>query len=89
MRRLAMKKIYLTLVLVLSMSCNMFAQSDGFFKSNNDDIYNRINDPNTIGLVLPQSSIGSPTNEPAVPLGNGLLILTAIGAGYAIRKRKK
>ena len=88
MRRLAMKKIYLTLVLVLSMSCNMFAQSDGFFKSN-DEMYNRINDPNAVGLNLPQTNIGEPINAPATPLGSGLLILTAVGLGYAIRKRKK
>ena len=88
MRRLAMKKIYLTLVLVLSMSLGMFAQSDGFFKSN-DEIYNRVSDPNSIGLNLPQTNIGEPINAPATPLGNGLLILTAVGLGYAIRKRKK
>jgi len=89
MRRLAMKKIYLTLVLVLSMSLGMFAQrSDGFFNTIDDDPYNRVEDPNSL-LALPQNPIGSTSNEPAAPLGNGLLILTAVGLGYAIKKRKK
>lgn len=89
MRRLAMKKIYLTLVLVLSMSCNVFAQrSDGFFNTVDDDPYNRIENIDN-PLVLPQNPIGSTSNEPAAPLGNGLLILTAVGLGYVIRKQKK
>ena len=87
MRRLAMKKIYLVLVLTLSMSFNVFAQySDSFFNNVDNDPYNRLSD-NTL-LNLPQNTIGTPNNESA-PLGNGLLILTAIGLGYAIKKRKK
>ena len=88
MRRLVMKKIYLTLVLTLSLSLNVLAQTDGFFKMDNEDIYNRLDDPTSVGLNLPHNPIGDPNNAPA-PLGNGLLILTAVGLGYAIRKRKK
>lgn len=89
MRRLAMKKIYLTLVLTLSMSFNVFAQySDGFFNYNEDYSYNRLIESDDMVLNLPQNPIGTPNNESA-PLGNGLLILTAVGLGYAIRKRKK
>ena len=82
-----MKKIYLVLVLMLSMSFNVFAQqSDCFFKNVDNDPYNRIAE-NT-SLNLPQNQIGTQSNESA-PIGNGLLILTAVGLGYAIKKRKK
>lgn len=84
-----MKKIYLLLALVFSMSLDMFAQrNDGFFTTDNSNIYNRLtDDPNTF-LNLPSDPLGSTTNEPA-PLGDGLVILAVFGAGYAIRKRKQ
>ena len=82
-----MKKIYLTLVLVIVMSFNVFAQhSDGFFKTN-DDLYNRMDNPNGM-LNMPSGVLGATNNESA-PLGNGLVILAALGAGYAIKKRKQ
>ena len=89
MRRLDMKKIYLTLVLVLSLSISVFAQrSDGFFTTIDDDaVYNRLDDING-QLNLPSNPIGTQSNEYA-PIGHGLLILTSLGVGYAIRKRKK
>lgn len=84
-----MKKTFLTLALVFMASFSMFAQSDGFFNYYNDDIYNRLDNPNTFGIDLPQSNLGSNhQNEPA-PLGSGLLILTVLGAGYVVRKRKE
>lgn len=84
-----MKKMFLVLVLVFAMSATVFAQySDGFFKNYDNDNYNRLDDPVDIGLYLPSGTLGSTYNEPA-PLGSGLLILTALGAGYAIRKRKE
>ena len=83
-----MKKILFALVLVLSLSISVFAQrNDAFFKTDNDDYYNRISDPTNI-LAMPAGDLGSTTNEPA-PLGNGLIILTAVGLGYAIKKRNK
>jgi len=85
-----MKKIYLTLALVFVMGLNVFAQrNDGFFNYYNDGPYNRLDNPSDIGIILPQSNLGSNhQNEPA-PLGSGLLILTALGVGYTIRKRKE
>lgn len=63
------------------------AQSDAFFKWNNadNDLY-RAND--NLGFALPTAH-GSVYDSEA-PLGSGLLILTALGAGYAVmRKRNK
>lgn len=88
MERIIMKKVFLILTLVFSMSFNIFAQSsDNFFNVYNDP-FDRISDPDDIGLNLPYNALGSTVNEPA-PVGCGLLILTVLGAGYAIRKRNK
>lgn len=82
-----MKKVFLTLALVFSMSFSVMAQrSDWFFNTNNDDIYYRFEDPDNI-LAMPSNPIGSNANEPA-PIGDGLIILTALGIGYTIRKRR-
>lgn len=84
-----MKKIYLTLVLTIAMGCNVFAQrSDGFFNYNDNDPYSRIDDaPNGL-LNMPSKPLGATSNESA-PIGNGLIILTALGAAYTIKKRRK
>ena len=37
---------------------------------------------------LPTTEIGTTGNATA-PLGSGLLVLTALGAGYALRRRKR
>ena len=82
---IVMKKIFLVLVLAL-MSLNVFAQGIDVFFADDDSFDNRIIDNGFI-LNLPTGSIGSTNNEPA-PIGNGLIILTALGAGYAIRHRR-
>ena len=80
-----MKKIFLILALVFSVSFGVMAQrNDRFFNSDNDDIYYRFEDPENI-LSMPSNPIGSNANEPA-PIGDGLIILTAIGIGYALKK---
>ena len=75
----------LILLLFVATAMTMSAQSgrsDDFFKSDNDDIYNnRLN-----GVVF--SGLG---NEPfgEAPVGNGLMLLAAAGAGYAVLRRKR
>ena len=55
-------------------------RSDGFFCYNNDIYENRDGDG---GIT-----IGNMQNDNPIPLGSGLLILTAVGAGYAIYRRR-
>ena len=89
MKGIVMKKIFLILALVFAMSFDMFAQrSDGFFTSNSDDWENRMSNPNEVGLLMPTGILGS-TNDENAPLGSGLLILTTLGGGYLIAKKKK
>ena len=83
-----MKKILLSLVVVMTMSFAGKAQSDNFITPG-EDVFTR-DDITWIIPILPGGGIGAVNDDqPATPLGSGLLILTALGAGYAIRKRKK
>ena len=87
-----MKKILFAIAIVLTIGLAANAQGrDGFFSNYDNGYYgNRGSDP---GIVLPSSDPMSntpTTHDPAAPLGSGLLVLTALGAGYAIyRKRNK
>ena len=78
-----MKKIILALAIVLSVGLTANAQSDGFFKSNDYENSSR----DGMGIGLPGGH-GQEGDSPA-PLGSGILILTAMGAGYAIARRKR
>ena len=89
-----MKKLTILKALVLSLMvavCSVMplhAQTDGFFRggsndnySNRDEISSPGNDTNGI------SNYGIGENDS--PLGNGLLIMVAAGAGYAVARRKR
>lgn len=85
-----MKKI-LVLVALFGLTLSVSAQRDAFFNYGyNDDIYNRnVDMPSSSGLPsLPQFG-GDTIQETTVPLGTGIFLLTALGAGYAISKRRK
>ena len=89
-----MKKVLLATALVLAMGFGANAQfvngggTDDFFNSWEDvgnglDRYNDVTGSFSINLPVEH---GLPGSQPA-PLGSGLIILTALGAGYALRKR--
>ncbi len=80
-----MKKIFLTTVIVLTLGIAGMAQSDGFFGSYSDGGSRTTEFP-----TVPSDAPGRITNDQNAyegPLGSGLLILTALGAGYALRKK--
>ena len=81
-----MKKILFAIALVITMGLSASAQRDGFFGeyANNDDRW----PSGGPGLVMPNDNIGSTENADA-PLGTGLLIMTALGGAYMLRKREK
>ena len=85
-----MKKILLT-VLVFTMVLGASAQTDGFFKDGgSSDNYNRTGSGSDPALPrLPGYGVGATDNDQGAPLGSGLLVLTALGAGYAVSRRKK
>ena len=84
-----MKKILFAIALVMTMGLAASAQNDGFFKSSN--IENNRAGSNEIGAITPANPGGGigdyGTDQPA-PLGSGLLVLTALGAGYALTRKR-
>ena len=85
-----MKKILFAIAIVLTIGLTANAQSrDGFFSDWDNGYGNRINDPSSIDFNLPSNTtLGNGQNEQA-PLGSGLLVLTALGAGYAVARKRK
>ena len=85
-----MKKILLTIAIVLTMFLGVNAQTDGFFREGNSASYgNRGGEADlpSIPSGNPGGIKGDVNGDPTAPLGSGLLVLTALGAGYALRKR--
>ena len=83
-----MKKILFAIAIIMTMGFAANAQSDTFFKwtDGDNEIYREAND-NYI-FTLPDAH-GYGMDQQA-PLGSGLLILTALGAGYvAVRKKRR
>ena len=78
-----MKKIIFAIAFVM-MVVIANAQSDSFFKSDNSNAGNGNRDD--FGMALPSHGA---TDDQQAPLGSGMLILTAMGAGYAIARRRK
>ena len=78
-----MKKTLLTIAITLGLAFGATAQSDGFFNYSMGD---GSRDENQDLPTLPQ---GGQTGDQPAPLGTGLLILTALGAGYAVAKKRE
>lgn len=95
MKKLKLKSILLSLMMAAGtvLPSVAVAQSDGFFRGGNDYIYRDggfvLGDMNNLTPSSGDMSLGGMTQEDPTPLGSGLLILTAIGAGYATLKRKQ
>ena len=81
-----MKRIILTLAILMTMAICANAQSDGFFRSYCDNDYTNRTEDNY--FILPNAH-GTNSDYDSAPLGSGLLILTVLGAGYAISRRKR
>lgn len=81
-----MKKIFLAIAIVVMVSFGAKAQSDGFFRDGGMDGYSGRTDSPT--PIVPTGQVGT-IQDTNAPLGSGLLILTAMGAGYVIARRKK
>ena len=84
-----MKKILLAIAIILTLGFNANAQrNDAFFNtwsSSNDDSWRT-----TIALTIPSGGLGAIEGDPSgAPLGSGILVLTALGAGYAAAKKKR
>lgn len=86
-----MKKIILTFAVVIAMGISAVAQ-DGFFRSDAGGYVDRSGEESGISGVTPnlvEGPVGGSNNDAPAPLGSGLLILTALGAGYAVTRRRE
>ena len=86
-----MKRILfaIAIVMMLGLTANAQGKKDAFFNSdwdNND--YNRSTSNNVFPAVL-GGQLGGLTGDQNAPLGTGLLVLTALGAGYAVTSKKR
>ena len=82
-----MKKILLALALTITLSLTASAQSynDSFVDWTDSDAGRTSVD---WAIVFPTSHFTN-TDQNGAPLGSGLLVLTALGAGYAVSTRRK
>ena len=83
-----MKKILfaIAIVLTLGLTANAQGKNDAFVTdwgtANNDW-------RDALILTLPSGGLGNIDGDVPAPLGSGLLVLTALGAGYAVAKKRK
>ena len=82
-----MKKFLFSIVLTITLGLTASAQ----FNINTDAFFNNWDDSERLmeggfSFVLPASH-GFGEDTPSAPLGSGLLVLTALGAGYALKKK--
>jgi len=80
-----MKKILLVLSLVMAVAFGANAQ-DGFFRGDNS--MQRTGTPGVDEPLVPHGPVGGILDQEAAPLGSGLLVLTALGVGYLVRKKR-
>ncbi len=80
-----MKKIVLTLSIILGLSMVSFAQGGLFERGDaRDSYYNRDGNP-----ALPGHGANGNQDANETPLGGGAAVLITLGAAYAIAKRRK
>ena len=91
-----MKKTIITLSLILGITMTSFADGGLFNRGNNARngqtsgyIYFNTKDPVTRDGMFPSlPPHGEGDNQPA-PLGSGIALLTALGAGYVVAKKRR
>lgn len=76
----------IVMTMLLPTTTNAQTKIDGFFTNSGNDGYNN-RDVSVSGDFLNASNQTFGTTE--APLGSGLLILVATGAGYALLKKKE
>ena len=83
-----MKKILFAIVIVMMLGFTANAQGRDSFFNDWDNNSNRSVGDGVFPAVL-GGELGNLEGNQDAPLGTGLLILTALGAGYAVARKKK
>lgn len=82
-----MKKIFLSLALVLAMGLTASAQEGLFDYGPSRGTSNSYRDGEPAGLMLPSSH--GQNDDQTAPLGTGTALLLGLGAAYMISKKRK
>ena len=83
-----MKKLALTVAIVLGLSMTTFADGGGLFQRGTEQSNSGIYGNREGGVMTPGLPIhGSDQNQNA-PLGTGIAVLTALSAAYLIGKKR-
>ena len=86
-----MKKILFTIAIIMTMAFGASAQ-DFFIKSGEsygDRTGSGSGDISGVTPAFPKGSVGGENGDQPAPLGSGLLVLTALGVGYAIKRSRE
>ena len=85
-----MKKILFVIAVIIMLGFTASAQTDGFFRGE-VDVVNRGGDGNSAGVPMVPTGydVGTVPDSDAAPLGNGIAILAALGAGYMLKRNKR
>jgi hypothetical protein len=87
-----MKKLIMTIAIVLGMCMTTFAQADpkgGLFQRG-ETPENGNRDGSSAGLALPGThGLGSNADADQVPVGTGIAVLAVLGGAYLVGKRRK
>ena len=78
-----MKRIVVSIAIVLTLGLSVNAQSDGFFSTSYQE-YGR-----GASNELPALPRAGKDIDQSAPVGSGLLLLAGMGAAYALRKKRK
>lgn len=81
------KNLLLVLFLQFTVNQDLYAQKDSFFTYNNNEHYRDVDDVMAPGL--PRTHGFTDNYQSPAPVGNGLLVLSLLGAGYLVKKSRK
>lgn len=87
-----MKKLALTIAVVLGLGLTTFAENDGglFQRGASEPTSGIYGDRDGETLVTPRLPLTHNTNgNMDAPLGTGIAVLTALGAAYMVAKKRK
>ena len=90
-----MKKLALTIAIILGLSIGGFAQGGlfGYGEVSNDGLFviawNNLDDRTGSDPLMPGMPDHGQSNNQTAPLGSGALLLIGFGAAYALKKKSK
>ena len=82
-----MKKLALTIAIVLTMGLSSFAQDGGLL--NRGVSFDKQNRDGVSGPMLPGGGAHGLSGDQDAPLGSGVAVLLGLGAAYFVAKKRK